>query len=285
MAIVITGATGQLGTLVIDSLLERGAAPADIVAGGRNVERLEQLASKGVRTAVIDYARPETAAEAISAGDTVVLISGNEVGTRVAQHETIIDAAKDAGAARIIYTSVLGGDPDALILAPEHVATESLIRESGLTYTVARNGWYTENYIAEIAQGETTGVIANSAGRGRVASASRADYASGIAALALEDGHDGKVYEFSGDKAWDFDEFAKTLADAIGRDVEYRALTTEEHAAALTSNAVDEDTIGFITGLDANIRDGALGLTTGDLSRVSGRPTTTLAETLRTLTA
>ncbi len=285
MAIVITGATGQLGTLVIDSLLERGAAPADIVAGGRNVERLEQLASKGVRTAVIDYARPETAADAISAGDTVVLISGNEVGTRVAQHETIIDAAKDAGAARIIYTSVLGGDPDALILAPEHVATESLIRESGLPYTVARNGWYTENYIAEIAQGETTGVIANSAGRGRVASASRADYASGIAALALEDGHDGKVYEFSGDKAWDFDEFAKTLADAIGRDVEYRALTTEEHAAALTSNAVDEDTIGFITGLDANIRDGALGLTTGDLSRVSGRPTTTLAETLRTLTA
>lgn len=285
MAIVITGATGQLGTLVIDSLLERGAAPADIVAGGRNVERLEQLASKGVRTAVIDYARPETAAEAISAGDTVVLISGNEVGTRVAQHETIIDAANDAGAARIIYTSVLGGDPDALILAPEHVATESLIRESGLPYTVARNGWYTENYIAEIAQGETTGVIANSAGKGRVASASRADYASGIAALALEDGHDGKVYEFSGDKAWDFDEFAKTLADAIGRDVEYRALTTEEHAAALTSNAVDEGTIGFITGLDANIRDGALGLTTGDLSRVSGRPTTTLAETLRTLTA
>ncbi|GAB3297870.1 SDR family oxidoreductase [Pseudoclavibacter terrae] len=285
MAIVITGATGQLGTLVIDSLLERGAAPADILAGGRNVERLEQLAAKGVRTAVIDYARPETAAAAISAGDTVVLISGNEVGTRVAQHETIIDAAKTAGAARIIYTSVLGGDPDALILAPEHVATESLIRESGLPATVVRNGWYTENYVADIAQGETTGVIANSAGTGRVASASRADYASGIAAVALEDGHEGKVYEFSGDKAWDFDEFAKTLADAIGRDVEYRALTTQEHRAALTSNGVDERAIDFITGLDTNIRDGALGLTTGDLSRVSGRPTTPLAETLRTLTA
>ena len=285
MAIVITGATGQLGTLVIDSLIERGAAPTEIVAGGRNAERLEQLAAKGLRTATIDYSRPETAAAAISAGDTVVLISGSEVGTRVAQHETVINAAKAAGAARIVYTSVLGGDPDALILAPEHVATESLIRESGLPATIARNGWYTENYVADIAQGETTGVIANSAGKGRVASATRADYAAGIAAIALEDGHEGKVYEFSGDEAWDFDEFAATLAEAIGRDVEYRALTTEEHAAALTSNGLDEGTIGFITGLDTNIRDGALALSTGDLSRVSGRPTTPLAETLRTLTA
>ena len=280
MSLVITGATGQLGRLVVDSLLARGTAASDIVATGRNVAKLDDLAARGVAVAELDYTRPETVAAVVEPGDTLLLVSGSEVGQRTAQHTTVIEAAKAAGVARIVYTSAPAATTSALVLAPEHKATEEALVASGVPFTILRNGWYTENYAGEIEKGRDTGAILASVGDGRVASASRKDYADAAAAVLVGEGHEGAVYELSGDTSWDFDELAAAIGTIVGREVVYTRLSPDEHAALLTSFGLDDATVGFVVALDGNIRDGLLGVTTGDLGRLIGRPTTPLAEGL-----
>jgi NAD(P)H dehydrogenase (quinone) len=282
MTIVVTGATGHLGHLIVESLLARGAEPARIVAAGRQVDKLAGLAARGVTTAQIDYSDEASLAAAFAGADTVMLVSGSEVGQRVAQHSAVIAAAKAAGVARIVYTSAPHADSSALILAPEHKATEELIRASGLNFTLLRNGWYSENYLGVLEQAEVSGEIVASVGDGRVASASRADYADAAAAVLLGEGHDGAVYELSGDVAWNFDDLAAASSDILGREIVFHALSTEEHAAALTAAGLPAPTVDFVVGLDTNIRDGLLAETSGDLSRLIGRPTTPLLQGLRT---
>jgi NAD(P)H dehydrogenase (quinone) len=281
MSIVVTGATGSLGRLVVEELLARGVAPGDVVAGGRAVEKLADLADRGVRTARIDYDAPATLEAVLAAGDTLLLVSGSVPGARVEQHRAVVDAAARAGAARIAYTSILGADDTPLVLAPDHQATEQAIRGSGLPFTLLRNGWYTENYASGMAQAKVTGVVAGSAGDGRVASATRADYAAATAAVLTGDGHENAVYELSGDTAWSFDDLAAAYAELLGRDVTYQRLTPDEHRAALVAAGLDEGTAGFVVALDGGIRAGALAATPGDLSRLAGRPTTPLVEGLR----
>ena len=184
MSYIVIGATGHLGTLTIDSLLERDIAATNIVAAGRNPDRLAALAERGVRTQRIDLDDPTSLDGLFSPDDTVLLISGNEIGRRVAQHGHAIDAAKSAGVKRIIYTSAPNADTSALVLAPEHKATEELIAASGLPATILRNGWYTENYLQAAEQARQTGTLLTSVGDGRVASASRRDFAA-AAAVAL----------------------------------------------------------------------------------------------------
>ncbi|MFJ4253375.1 SDR family oxidoreductase [Microbacterium sp. NPDC090003] len=283
MTILVTGATGQLGRLVIDSLLERGAEPSSIVAGVRDLAKASDIAARGVRTAVVDYDRADTIAAALEGVDSVLLISGSEVGRRTAQHQAVIDAAKAAGVGKLVYTSAPKAPTSDLVLAPEHKATEELISASGIPAVILRNNWYTENYAGDIAQARESGVVAASVGDGRVASASRKDFAEAAAVVLLEDGHLGQAYELGGDVAWTYDELAAAIAEVIGSPVEYRALTTEEHAAALESAGLDAGTVGFVTALDAGIRDGALADTDGTLARLIGRPTTPLVEGLRPL--
>ncbi|MBQ3357913.1 MAG: SDR family oxidoreductase [Microbacterium sp.] len=283
MTILVTGATGQLGRLVIDSLLERGAEPSSIVAGVRDLTKASDIAARGVRTAVVDYDRPDTIAAALEGVDSVLLISGSEVGRRTAQHQAVVDAAKAAGVGKLVYTSAPKAPTSDLVLAPEHKATEELIAASGIPAVILRNNWYTENYAGDIAQARETGVVAASVGDGRVASASRKDFADAAAVVLLEDGHLGQAFELGGDVAWTYDDLAAAIAEVIGSPVEYRALTAEEHAAALESAGLDAGTVGFVTALDAGIRDGALADTDGTLARLIGRPTTPLVEGLRPL--
>lgn len=281
MSIVITGATGQLGRLVIEELIGRGIAGTDIVAAGRSVPVLQALAERGIRTAGVDYDNPSTIAGALGEGDILLLISGNDIGRRRGQHKAAIDAAVQAGVGRILYTSALAADDTPLIVAPDHLYTEQLIRESGIPFTILRNGWYTENYVQALEQAKATGAVVASVGEGRVASAARADFAAAIAGVLTSEGHDGATYELSGDHAWDYSELAEALSDVLGRTVAYTPLTTEEHLVALEQAGIDPQTAGFITALDANIRDGALALTTGDLARLAGRPATPLVDALR----
>jgi len=280
MSLVITGATGQLGRLVVESLLARGTAPADIVATGRDVARLADLSSLGVTVAELDYTKPETVSAAVKQGDTVLLVSSSEVGQRVAQHLNVIDAAKAAGVARIVYTSAPAATTSELVLAPEHKATEEALVASGVPFTILRNGWYTENYAGEVEKGRENGAIVASVGDGRVASASRKDYAEAAAVVLTGEGYEGQVFELSGDIAWNFDDLASAIGTIVGKEVVYTRLTPDEHAAMLTSFGLDEGTVGFVVALDGNIRDGLLGVTNGDLSRLIGRPTTALAEGL-----
>jgi NAD(P)H dehydrogenase (quinone) len=281
MGIVVTGATGRLGRLVVENLLERGVAPETILATGRSVEKLADLGAAGVRTSALSFDAPVPDG-VMEQGDVLLLVSGSEVGKRVDQHRNVIDAAARAGVSRIVYTSAPAADSTTLILAPEHAATERIIRESGLTFTFLRNGWYTENYRAAFDQAAASGVVLGSAGDGRVASAAIADYAEGAAAALLSPTYDDAVLELSGDTAWSFADLAATFAQVLGRDVVHRAVPPEDHRAALLDAGLDEGAAGFVVGLDANIADGLLGVTSGDLGRLIGRPTTPMPETVAT---
>ncbi|MFE5291066.1 SDR family oxidoreductase [Isoptericola sp. NPDC056618] len=283
MTIAVTGTSGHLGRLVVESLLARGAAPADVVALARSTAKVADLAERGVVVREADYDRPETLAPALDGVEVLVLVSGSAVGQRIRQHGAVIDAAKGAGVRRVVYTSAPHADTSPLILAPEHKATEELLAASGLTTTVLRNGWYTENYLPDVERARETGEIVASVGDGRVASASRADYAeaAAVVALATDGAHDDAVHELTGDVAWDFDELARTVTEVLGRPVTYRSVEPEEHRAALLAAGLDEGTAGFLVALDADTRAGLLAETTGVLAGLIGRPTTPLADGLR----
>jgi len=283
MSIVVTAATGQLGRHVVEQLLARGVGPAQVVATGRSLDRLTDLAERGVRTRLLDFDDPATIEAALNPGDTLLLVSGPDVGRRVAQHRAVLDAAREVGVARLAYTSALAADRSALPVAPDHVATENDIRASGIPFTFFRNGWYTENYAPAAQQAAATGTVVSSAGDGRVASATRQDYAAAIAAALATDGHEGKIYELSGDEAWTFDDLADALSTLLGREVHYQRVSPEEHLSILREVGLDEQTAQFLVAIDRNIRDGALAIQTGDLSRLAGRPSTPLVEGLRPL--
>ena len=216
MTILVTAASGQLGPLVIDALLARGAEPADIVASARDTSKLADVAARGIRTVELDYARPDTIAAALDGVDTVLLISGSEPGSRLAGHRNVIDAAKAAGVTKLVYTSAPKATTGDYALAADHKATEEAIAASGVPAVIVRHNWYTENYAADVTRAASTGTIAASVADGRVASATRADYADGDAVVLLEDGHLGQVYEFGGDVAWDYSELAAAASEVVG---------------------------------------------------------------------
>jgi NAD(P)H dehydrogenase (quinone) len=279
MSVVVTGATGHLGRLAVEGLLAAGVT--DVVAGARGTDRVADLVARGARAAEVDYDRPETLAAAFAGADTVVLVSGSEVGRRVPQHQAVADAAVAAGVRRVVYTSAPHADATELVLAPEHKATEELLAASGLVTTILRNNWYTENYVQSLQQAAATGEIGGSVGQGRVASASRQDFADAIVAVVTGEGHDGQVYELAGDVAWTHDELAAAASQVLGRDVVYRDVTPDEQRAGLLAAGLDEGTAGFVVALDQNIKAGTLADTDGTLRRLIGRPTTPLVDGLR----
>ncbi|MFE4634133.1 SDR family oxidoreductase [Streptomyces sp. NPDC056773] len=280
MSIVVTGATGALGRLVIDELLARGVPAGEIAAVVRDEEKAAPLAARGIELRIADYNTPGTLAGAFRSGDRVLMISGSEVGRRVPQHSAVIDAAKAAGVAQFAYTGILGGPDADFALAAEHRATEELILASGLPYTFLRNGWYTENHTGNLAPVLAHGAVLSNAGEGRVASAARADYAAAAAAVVTGEGHLGRAYELSGDAAWSFAEYAAAVAGAAGREITYNAVTPEAHHAVLTGAGVPEQFAGILVDVDLAIERGRLAGTSGDLSRLIGRPTTPMAVTV-----
>ncbi|WP_369377123.1 SDR family oxidoreductase [Streptomyces sp. cg36] len=280
MSIVVTGATGALGRLVIEELLAAQVPADSIAAVVRNEEKAAELAARGVELRIADYSAPETLAGAFRAGDRVLMISGSEVGQRVAQHTAVIDAAKAAGVAQLAYTGILGGPDADFALADEHKVTERLILESGLPYTFLRNGWYTENYTANLAPVLAHSAVVSNAGDGRVASAARADYAAAAAVVVTGEGHLGKTYELSGDVAWTFAEYAAEVAGATGKEIAYRPVTPEAHLEILTGAGVPAPFAEILVDVDLAIGRGRLAGTSGDLARLIGRPTTPIAATI-----
>jgi NAD(P)H dehydrogenase (quinone) len=282
MKIGVTGASGQLGHLVVQQLTAKCPA-TDIVAIVRDPAKAADLASKGIEVRAAAY-EDRTALDAALAGlDRLLLISSSELGRRAAQHKNVLDAAKAAGVKHVVYTSAPKATTSTLILAPEHKATEEYLAASGLAYTILRNNWYTENYAQSVASARQTGTLVAAAGAGRVASASRADYAEGAAVVLVGEGHEGKVYEFSGDRAWDYQELAAAIAEVTGVPCSYQSVGQAELAAAMTKAGMDEGTAGFVAALDGNIAEGALSEVSADLSNLIGRPTTPLKETVKKL--
>lgn len=280
MRIAVTGATGNLGRLVIRGLLQARNAQ-DIVAIARDKGKAGDLIKLGVQLRVAAYEDPAALEKALEGVDRLLLISSSEVGKRVAQHKNVIDAAKSAGVKYIVYTSAPKASTSDLILAPEHKATEEYLAACGLPYSIARHNWYTENYAQLVETSKRTGTIVAAAGKGRVASATRADYAAGDIALLLGEGHEGKVYEFSGDYAWDYDELASAIASIIGKPVRYQSVDADTLVGMLKAAGLDQGSAGFVAALDGNIAAGMLSEAGGVLSKLIGRPTTSLEAGLR----
>ncbi|MEU9749421.1 SDR family oxidoreductase [Streptomyces niveus] len=280
MSIVVTGATGHLGRLVIESLLTADVPAGEIVAVARDRAKAAPLAARGVDVRIADYDRPETLRDIFRGGDRVLLVSGSENGRRVPQHSAVVDAARTAGVAQLAYTGVLGGPDADFELAAEHKVTEQLILDSELPYTFLRNGWYTENYTENLAPVLEHGAVVAAAGEGRVASAARADYAAAAAAVLTGDGHLNKAYELCGDTAWSFDEYAAELSRQTGRTIVYNNVPDETLFGILKGAGVPGPMVGVLVDVDKAIERGLLVGTTGDLSRLAGRPTTPLADTI-----
>jgi len=280
MSIAVTGATGNLGRLVIEGLLRSRSAP-NIVAIVRDKGKAGDFIEKGVQVRVAAYEDATALETALAGVDRLLLISSSEVGKRFSQHRNVIDAAKSTGVGRIVYTSAPKASTSALILAPEHKATEEYLAGSGLPYTIARHNWYTENYKQQVGTSKQTGTVVAAVGNGRVASATRADYAAGDVALLLGEGHEGKIYEFSGDYAWDYSELARAIGNIIGKPVRYQSVDADTLVGILKAAGLDEGSAGFVAALDANIASGLLSEASGELSKLIGRPTTPLEAGLR----
>ncbi|WP_037067572.1 NAD(P)H-binding protein [Pseudonocardia acaciae] len=279
--IVITGATGRLGRLVIAKLLAAGVPADDVVAAARTPERAADLAERGVRVRHADYDKPESVATALAGADAVLLVSAPDpTRAREEQHRAVIDAAVDAKVGLLAYTSILGGDRATLRLADAHRATEALVRESGLDHVMLRNGWYTENYTEHLAVALEHGAIVRSASpEARVASAAIEEYAEAAAAVLTAKETDRRsVYELSGDTAWTMAGLAEEVSRQAGRTVEYRQVSPEEHRAILVGAGVPGAVADLLVDSDAATDRGELAATPGELSRLIGRATAPLAD-------
>jgi NAD(P)H dehydrogenase (quinone) len=279
VSVIVTGAGGQLGRLVIDHLLATVPA-SEVTAVARDPAKVRDLVARGVTVAVADYNSPESFDGLLRAGDRVLLISGSEMHLdRTAQHKAVLGAAVEAGVALFAYTSVPLGQSGPV--TDDHRATEDAILASGIPYSLLRNNLYHEMATMHIPAALERGTLVRAAGDGRVASASRADYAAAAAAVLAGDGHEHTVYELTGDTAWSFAEFAAEVSKQSGRHVPYHAVTGEEYAVVLSGAGLPDPLPHVMAGIDVSIAAGELALTTGDLSRLAGRPTTPVAETIR----
>ncbi|MBC2901184.1 SDR family oxidoreductase [Streptomyces cupreus] len=278
MSIVVTGATGHLGRHVVEQLLEK--VPADqVTAVVRTPEKADDLAERGVRIAVADYNAPETFDGLFAAGDKVLLVSGNEFDKgRVGQHKVVIEAAKAAGVALLAYTSAPGSLSAAL--ADDHRGTEEALTGSGVPYVLLRNGWYHENYTENLAPVLEHSAVVAAAGEGRVSSASRADYAAAAVAVLTGEGHENQTYELGGDEAWSFAEYAAELSRQTGKEIAYSAVSGEVMKGILGGAGMPEPFADILVGVDASMAKGELVVSSGDLSRLAGRPTTPLSEAI-----
>ena len=274
--IIVTGASGQLGRLVIESLL--ASVPADrIVAAVRNPDRVADLAAKGVQVRTADYDRPDTLKAAFSGAEKVLLISSNELGRRFPQHRAVIDAAKESGVGLLAYTSILHADTSPLGLAAEHLETEMALKESGVSFAVLRNGWYTENYLASVPSAIQHGALLGSAGTGRIASAARADYAAAAAAVLTRPDQAGKIYELAGDEAYTLSDFAAEIARSAAKPVAYTNLPKDEFKAVLLNAGLPEPLAELLADSDVGASRGGLFDDSRTLSALIGRPTTPFA--------
>jgi len=274
--IVITGASGHLGRLVIQNLLKELPA-GELAVTVRNPDKVRDLSTLGIQVRQADYSRPETLAPAFQGAHKLLLISSSEVGQRFSQHRAVIDAARQAGVGLLAYTSILHADTSPLALAAEHLETEGYLKTSGLPYVLLRNGWYTENYTAGIPTALQHGVLLGSAGQGRIASAARADYALAAASVLLKKDQAGRSYELAGDAAYTLAELAAEISRQCGKAIAYQNLPEAEYQAVLLGAGLPEGLAALLAQSDTGASKGGLFDDSHTLSQLIGRPTTPLS--------
>jgi NAD(P)H dehydrogenase (quinone) len=276
MSIVVTGATGHLGRLAVEALVQRGVPGEEVVATGRRTETLADLADRGVVVRAADYDDEASLEEAFAGADRLLLVSGSEVGQRVRQHGNAIAAARAAGVGFIAYTSIAHADTSTLLLAEEHRATEQLLAGAGVPHALLRNSWYTENYSGQLPVYLEHG-ITGAAGDGAVSAATRADYAAAAAAVVATDGHAGAVYELGG-PPFTMTELAQVVSAATGRTVTYTDLPVEQYRQVLVAAGLPKPVAAVLADGDRGVAAGELLVEGDDLARLLGRAPTSLPE-------
>jgi NAD(P)H dehydrogenase (quinone) len=274
LSIVITGASGQLGRIVVEQLLALGTPPGQIVATGRNLDELSDLAAEGVAVRRADFADPSTLEEAFAGAEALLLVSTTTVGERFSNHRNAIDAAGAAGVSLIVYTSTVNASTAQMRLADEHRRTEEYLRDSGLPFVILRNGWYLENYTSQLAMIDQHHVLLGSARDGLVSAASRRDYAAAAVAVLTQDGHTAATYELGG-SAFTLTELAATIADVLGADIAYRDLPASDYADALVGAGLPAELAAVLADADDGLARGELYTDSHDLEKLIGRPATT----------
>ena len=277
MKIGITGATGQLGSLVLEELIKKQGT-SNLVALVRSPEKVQEVEARA-----FDYEKPEDLAASLEGIDKLLLISGNEIGKRASQHKNVIDAAKKAGVQWIVYTSILKADTSTISLAGEHLITEKLLHESGITFTLLRNGWYTENYMGSVGGAIASGAFIGSAENGNISSASRQDFAEAAAIVLTDEKHKGKVYELAGDDSFTLEDLAKEISKQTGKEIPYKNLPEAEYSQALKSFGLPEAYADGIASWDVSASKGDLYDDSKTLSSLLGHPTTPLSESVKAI--
>ncbi|SNX88598.1 NAD(P)H dehydrogenase (quinone) [Streptomyces sp. TLI_55] len=279
MPIVVTGATGQLGRLTVEALLRRGIPAADIIATGRDIAGIKDLADRGITVRRADFADTDGLAEAFAGADRLLLISASvPVGERVANHRRVIDAAASAGVSLVAYTSTTHADAATTVIGATHRETEGYLRDRGIPSVLLRNGWYLENYTSQLSQILQNGAVVGAAGDGRISAASRADYAEAAAVVLTGEGHTGAVYELGGDESFTLTELAAAISSAAGKQVSYADLPVAEFAQVLASVGLPAELAEVLADADRGMKRGEMYTDSGDLRRLIGRPPVTLAE-------
>ncbi|MDP2723222.1 MAG: SDR family oxidoreductase [Bacteroidales bacterium] len=274
MKIGITGATGQLGRIVVEELKEKTSAN-DLVALVRSPQKANDL---DIEVREFDYNNPNH--EALAGIDKLLLISGNEIGKRIEQHTRVIDAAKKAGVRMLVYTSLLRTDSSSLVLAGEHHKTEEAIVSSGIPYVFLRDGWYTENYTASLPHVVAMGILYGSSGNGKISSASRKDYAEAAAIVLTSAGHEGQVYELAGDESFTMSDLAAEISRQVGKAIDYVNLPEDEYAQLLVKAGLPAGAAQFYAGTHTATTLGDLFDDSRQLSKLIGRPTTSLEKVI-----
>ena len=280
MTTAVTGATGHLGALVVDGLVERGVNAGDVVAIVRDSAKAQHLADRGIEVRVAEYGDVDALKAAFGGVDKLLLVSGSEIGQRVAQHTNVIEAAEAAGVSFIAYTSILKADTSGVSLAAEHLETEKRLAASSIPSAFLRNGWYWENYEGSLRQTADSGVLLGSAGDGMLAGASRADYAAAAVSVLLADDQGGKIYELGGDERLTYTDLAGVIAQVTGKPVEYRDVPESQYREMLLGAGLPDFVATMLASADAGIARGELDTESGDLRSLLGRTSTPITDVL-----
>ncbi|MHC1560021.1 NmrA family NAD(P)-binding protein [Actinomycetospora sp. C-140] len=268
---VITGATGALGRLAVEALLERVPA-TEVRATGRRVETLADLADRGVDVRRADYDDPASLAEAFTGATRVLFVSGSDAGARLDQHRAVVDALAATDVELVAYTSILHAQASDMVLAGEHAATERMLADAAVPSVLLRNGWYVENFLAGIAGDIERGMVGAS-GEGRFDAATRADYAQAAVAALTGAASAGDVLELGG-PGFTRAELAAEISRAAGRDVPYTDLSVDDFTAALVGAGLPEAFAAVLADSDRGAVAGWLSAPSDDLARLLGRPAT-----------